>query len=75
MHIRVHPRARTAGRTRPERLARTESPGSAGAFCFSYGGAKEDRTPDLVIANDALSQLSYGPTDGADRVGVASRCT
>ena len=26
------------------------------------GGAREDRTPDLVIANDALSQLSYGPT-------------
>ncbi len=26
-----------------------------------YGGAREDRTPDLVIANDALSQLSYGP--------------
>ena len=28
------------------------------------GGAEGDRTPDLVIANDALSQLSYGP-DGA----------
>ena len=27
------------------------------------GGAEEDRTPDLVIANDALSQLSYGPTN------------
>ena len=26
------------------------------------GGAEGDRTPDLVIANDALSQLSYGPT-------------
>ena len=26
------------------------------------GGAKQDRTADLVIANDALSQLSYGPT-------------
>jgi hypothetical protein len=25
------------------------------------GGAEEDRTPDLVIANDALSHLSYGP--------------
>ena len=25
------------------------------------GGAEGDRTPDLVIANDALSQLSYGP--------------
>ena len=26
-----------------------------------YGGAEGNRTPDLVIANDALSQLSYGP--------------
>ena len=26
------------------------------------GGAEGDRTPDLVIANDALSQLSYGPS-------------
>jgi YggT family protein len=25
------------------------------------GGAEGDRTPDLVIANDALSQLSYSP--------------
>jgi hypothetical protein len=27
------------------------------------GGAEGDRTPDLVIANDALSQLSYGPKE------------
>jgi hypothetical protein len=26
-----------------------------------YGGAKGDRTPDLIAASDALSQLSYGP--------------
>ncbi len=26
------------------------------------GGAEEDRTPDLSIANATLSQLSYGPT-------------
>ncbi len=25
------------------------------------GGAEGDRTPDLIIANDALSQLSYDP--------------
>ena len=34
------------------------------------GGEEEDRTPDLRIANAALSQLSYGPTmlpeQGAD---------
>ena len=28
---------------------------------FNSGGEEEDRTPDLVIANDALSQLSYFP--------------
>ena len=27
----------------------------------SVGGAKEDRTPDLLRAKQALSQLSYGP--------------
>jgi hypothetical protein len=27
------------------------------------GGAKEDRTPDLLRAKQALSQLSYGPFD------------
>ena len=27
------------------------------------GGAKEDRTPDLLRAKQALSQLSYGPND------------
>src|SRR5919198_5374146 len=26
-----------------------------------YGGAEGGRTPDLLIANEALSQLSYGP--------------
>ena len=37
----------------------TELPGQK-SVC---GGAEEDRTPDLVIANDALSQLSYGPME------------
>jgi hypothetical protein len=40
------------------------------AFFLDRGGAEEDRTPDLRIANAALSQLSYGPTmlpeQGAD---------
>ena len=31
------------------------------AFFVGLGGEEEDRTPDLVIANDALSQLSYSP--------------
>ena len=28
---------------------------------IGFGGAEEDRTPDLRIANAMLSQLSYGP--------------
>ena len=28
------------------------------------GGAERDRTADLLIANEALSQLSYGPNHG-----------
>ena len=29
-----------------------------------FGGAEGDRTPDLMTASHALSQLSYGPTRG-----------
>ena len=31
---------------------------------FHFGGAGRDRTDDLLIANEALSQLSYSPTKG-----------
>ena len=31
------------------------------------GGARRDRTADLLHAMQALSQLSYGPTGGAAR--------
>src|SRR5690606_11024512 len=55
---------RPAGRQKARRRAagarkRKKPPG--GGFFLDLGGAREDRTPDLVIANDALSQLSYGP--------------
>jgi hypothetical protein len=30
--------------------------------CCFFGGAKRDRTADLLVANEALSQLSYSPT-------------
>jgi hypothetical protein len=36
------------------------------------GGAEGNRTPDLVIANDALSQLSYGPFRVPARPGFGS---
>ena len=31
-------------------------------YCILFGGASRDRTDGLVVANDALSQLSYSPT-------------
>jgi hypothetical protein len=31
------------------------------ASCSNYGGAERDRTADLLVANEALSQLSYSP--------------
>jgi hypothetical protein len=40
------------------------------------GGASRDRTDDLVVANDALSQLSYSPTAkmaGDDSQTIAAR--
>ena len=33
-------------------------------LCFSHGGADEARTRYLIVANDALSQVSYSPTNG-----------
>src|SRR3954471_9062965 len=35
------------------------------------GGAERDRTAGLVIANDALSQLSYSPVPPAAALGAA----
>ena len=32
-----------------------------------YGGAERDRTADLLVANEALSQLSYSPPPNAPR--------
>ena len=42
------------------------------------GGARRDRTDDLVLAKHALSQLSYGPETGNNRslpTGSPSRCS
>jgi hypothetical protein len=34
----------------------------SGQVIEKFGGASRDRTDDLIVANDALSQLSYSPT-------------
>jgi hypothetical protein len=35
------------------------------------GGAERDRTADLLVANEALSQLSYSPTPDAPHTAFA----
>ena len=40
---------------------------------FAVGGARRDRTADLLIANEALSQLSYGPNRGRTQCGARHR--
>ena len=44
-------------------MRRSES--VAGEHREGDGGAEGNRTPDLVIANDALYQLSYDPNEAA----------
>ena len=40
----------------------------ANHLCRKAGGARRDRTADLLLAKQALSQLSYGPVSwSADR--------
>lgn len=38
------------------------------------GGAERDRTAGLVIANDALSQLSYSPMTSDRHLGIGLVC-
>ena len=59
------------GRTRSNRLYETHTPNpihttnsiarSIHSPCISGGGADRDRTGGLLVANQALSQLSYSP--------------
>ena len=49
----------------------TKQPADNGCQRVACSGAEEGRTPDLYIANVALSQLSYRPSKYADIV----RCT
>ena len=45
----------------PFRLAIKKLDVSCIELNFVFGGADEDRTRYLIVANDALSQMSYGP--------------
>ena len=39
----------------------------------NIGGAEGDRTPDLMTASHALSQLSYGPKESKSNVRLEKR--
>jgi hypothetical protein len=48
--------------------APTGEPGWRNQFSKKIGGARRDRTDDILLAKQALSQLSYGPKLDASRV-------
>jgi hypothetical protein len=56
------PQARAGGRLRVSGVAST----------IKNGGARRDRTDDLMLAKHALSQLSYGPYRGDAWIPVTS---
>jgi hypothetical protein len=67
----ANPRAKKPAAIRLEKRkigAKTTPANSEAGPCKSlisgvlYGGAERDRTADLLVANEALSQLSYSPT-------------
>ena len=41
-----------------------------GGLCEEIGGASRDRTDDLFHAMEALSQLSYSPTQSRGKVRI-----
>ena len=51
-------------------MARVQ-PGGRDNGNSEFGGPDRDRTGDLIVANDALSQLSYRPLQAADDAIVA----
>ena len=46
---------------RPTFAVQTLAPPTKAALAAQVGGARRDRTDDLLLAKQALSQLSYGP--------------
>ena len=48
-----------------------KKPEKSGFFLAFDGGEDEDRTHDLLIANQALSQLSYPPQDWNNLTRIA----
>ncbi|CCC96350.1 protein of unknown function [Azospirillum baldaniorum] len=60
---KIWPTPRATGRCRTAGNSAASGRIPVSHHCLGgIGGAEEDRTPDLRIANASLSQLSYGPT-------------
>jgi hypothetical protein len=54
--------------------ARIDSLANEMAMSVPSGGARRDRTDDLLLAKQALSQLSYGPLrDGQQGSEISSK--
>ena len=45
----------------PSKIGTLDPVGDSNSSFHQYGGARRDRTDDLLNANQALFQLSYGP--------------
>ncbi len=58
----VEPATRASRSTMEGHLARVFTIGHQLKLLNTFGGASRARTDDLIVANDALSQLSYSPT-------------
>ena len=69
--VQSHPKANTSEFGTKVGTLKTQMP-ICPLFSGVVGGAEGNRTPDLVIANDALSQLSYGPNAVVSGRSVAS---
>ena len=48
-------------------------PSASCPLTSASGGANRDRTGDLLLAKQALSQLSYGPEGQTDRISCSPK--
>src|SRR5690606_6317800 len=63
-NVKYHAHRSSSSRTNGKSVlivTRSAKPGSEHHLPNANGGARRDRTDDLLNANQALSQLSYGP--------------
>src|ERR1700677_450293 len=56
-HVPIH----VPKRSKSTEFSMTADGEKIGQVIEKIGGASRDRTDDLIVANDALSQLSYSP--------------